>query len=93
MKNMSIINNSLMNQSNFHLVFKMIFLLVLAANFSVLAEADPGRGTWLWAKGSHPYGSNKIVGDSAKEDEVIEIFNTYGITEVYGSYRNLGNNG
>ena len=62
----------------FYLALQVVSLLVVAP-----VSAAQHRSAWMWQKSSHPYGSAMILGDAAKEAEVITKMGAWGFDRVY----------
>ena len=61
---------------------------LLAAGFLLLllivpAAAAQNRSAWMWQKTSHPYGAANILGNAAKEAEVITKMGAWGFDRLY----------
>ncbi len=66
------------------LVFVCWFLVV-----SGQAHAQYQRSAWMWSNASHPFGAVNILGNEAKEDELIAYFGAWNFDRVYTSVGNL----
>ena len=47
------------------------------------ASAQQNRSAWMWQKSSHPYGAANILGNAAKEAEVITKMGAWGFDRLY----------
>ena len=52
------------------------------------ADAQSNRSAWMWAGGTHPFGSNNILDDTAKQGAAVNNFLDAGFDRIYTS---LGN--
>ena len=74
------------------------YRLHLYVGFAVMAigvaGAEVHHGVWFWGSttlpdsSSSPYGSTVVVGDVAKENDLIIFFDYHDVKRVYGSYQN-----
>lgn len=53
-----------------------------------VAIAAQNRSGWMWRKSSHPYGAANVLGDAAKEAEVITSMGAWGFDRIYTSVSN-----
>jgi len=63
-------------------------LVVVGVTLSMLSDpaiAQSNRGVWMWGSASHPYGASNVIGDLAKESELIANFGAWGVDRVYAS--------
>ncbi len=58
-----------------------VLLIVLRAP----ALAQTPRSAWMWSDSSHPFGSVNVIGNEAKEHEVISDFGYWGFDRIYTS--------
>lgn len=49
------------------------------------ALAQSHRSAWMWSTSSHPYGAVNVLGNEAKEHEVISNFGYWGFDRIYTS--------
>lgn len=49
------------------------------------ASAAQKQSAWMWQKSSHPYGAANILGDPAKEAEVLTNMGAWGFDRIYTS--------
>lgn len=69
-----------------------IWINFVASLLQVIAEVH--HGVWFWGSTTlpdlspSPYGSSDVVGDAAKENDLILFFDAYSVKRVYGSYQN-----
>jgi hypothetical protein len=56
---------------------------------SVVGAAQLPRSAWMWTTASHPYGAANILGNAAKEQEVIANFGAWNFDRIYTSVGNL----
>ena len=63
-------------------------LLFAATPFTAKPQTPPapGRGIWFWQSPNSPFGSDAIVGNSAREDATLTQLKAWKITTLYGSY-------
>lgn len=54
--------------------------------FCTPALAQNQRGIWMWSSPSHPYGAANVLGNSAKETEVVADFGAWNFDRIYTSY-------
>lgn len=66
----------------------LVCLPCLAAMCSP-ATAQNQRSAWMWSTPSHPYGAVNVLGNPAKESELISNFGAWGFNRVYTSYGSL----
>lgn len=57
---------------------------MLAFCTPVLAQNQ--RGVWMWSSSSHPYGAANVLGNSAKEMELVADFGAWNFDRIYTSY-------
>ncbi len=74
---------SSMNMKIISLIFNLFVLL-----HSIVYAISAQRGTWFWSDVNNQNGSESVVGDDTRENETIIIFRQFGISNVYGSYKN-----
>jgi hypothetical protein len=60
------------------LLVNCLSLLVVTPAFAVQS-----RSAWMWQQPSHPYGSANILGDPAKEAEVITNMGAWGFDRIF----------
>lgn len=53
------------------------------------AIAQPQRAAWMWSNPSHPFGAASVIGNEAKENEIISYFGAWNFGRVYTSVGNL----
>jgi len=61
----------------------LVFVAILMLCDTALAQTN--RGVWMWGSASHPYGASNVIGDLAKESELISNFGAWGVDRVYAS--------
>ncbi len=64
---------------------RLLLVIVTILTFSEAALAQTNRGVWMWGSASHPYGASNVIGDLAKESELISYFGAWGVDRVYAS--------
>ncbi len=75
----------ILNRAFWRLAAASGLVLALASGSAVAGSGEIERGTWHWtgSRGDHAYGSAQVVGNPAKEAEVLDIFKRWKITRVY----------
>lgn len=62
-------------------------LAVVCAGVPALGQEN--RSGWMWTSSSDPYGAGNILGDAAKEAEMIRNFEFWGFDRIYTSLGSL----
>lgn len=70
---------------------RVMATVLIALPTGLLMAGDSGveRGTWHWSRhqDGHPHGTARVVGDPAKEQEVLDLYKRWNITRVYSAHR------
>jgi hypothetical protein len=66
-------------------VFCFVWLAALALS-PARAEAGGTRGIWWWASPDHPWGTEQVLGDSAKETVALDFLKAWNVDRLYCSF-------
>ncbi len=58
-------------------------LTVVLLVFALPLAAAPSRGIWWWTSPDHPWGSAQVIGNPAKEAELLRFLSAWEIDTVY----------
>ncbi len=69
-----------------HAARALALLLMLSAWCRADDAAVGPRGIWWWADRQHPWGTEQVLGNAAKETEVVRLLREWKVGVVYGSF-------
>ena len=62
-------------------------LLLMVSSWCRADDAAVGtRGIWWWVDRQHPWGTEQVLGNAAKEAEVVRLLREWKVGVVYGSF-------
>ncbi|TWT74532.1 hypothetical protein Pla123a_33550 [Posidoniimonas polymericola] len=68
-----------------------LLALLVAVSLCARAPAQTTNSAWMWSSASHPAGAVNVLGDKAKEREMIANFKHWGFDRIYTSFGTLPN--
>src|SRR3972149_4056990 len=71
---------------------RCVLVCVTSVVLSAPALAQNHRSAWMWSTSTHPFGAANVIGDPAKENELISYFDFWGFDRIYASVGNTPTN-
>ncbi|NOY43110.1 MAG: hypothetical protein GXP26_14920 [Planctomycetes bacterium] len=65
--------------------FFCLFVGTASITLNAPLFAQNFRSAWMWKAPTHPYGTANVIGDLAKEAEMISYFGAWGFDRIYAS--------